>query len=134
MWVSASKATRFSSNPAPSRSSAANEWDGAVYLGVTLAGEDLSIAYFATEGFSSAGGRALASRCAGQLGTVLGSPLTASGLRLPILRETRMPAVWCRIGPAPLVVERAAAVTAALCDAVVEWWAHPVDDEPSSTP
>ena len=38
----------------------ANEWDGAVYLGVTLAAEDLSVAYFQTEGFVSAGGRGLA--------------------------------------------------------------------------
>ena len=68
-----------------------------------------------------------------QLEAVLHGELEPAGLRLPILRETRMPAVWCRIGPAPLVVERAAAVTAALSDAVTAWCRQPID-EPSSTP
>lgn len=120
-------------HPDPSaQARAANEWDGSVYLGITLAGEDLSIAYFSTEGFESAGGRALAGCCARQLTPLLDRGIAATGLRLPILRETRMPAVWCRIGPAPLVVERAAAVTTALRDAVSDWCHQPLE-EPSST-
>jgi len=105
---------------------AANEWDGDVFIGMTLASEDLSIAYFATEGFQSAGGHALATRCATGLGGVLDCDLPASGLRLPILRGTRMPAVWCRLGPPPLVVENAAAIVATVRSALTDWCADPL--------
>lgn len=100
---------------------AANEWRGAAYLGITLASGDWRVAYFETQGFTSTGGRLLAERCVGALRGLLDPDLTAAGMRLPILRETRMPAVWCRIGPAPSVVEHAAAVTDALHDALTTW-------------
>jgi len=105
---------------------ASNEWDGDVFVGMTLASEDLSVAYFATEGFQSAGGHALASRCAARLGSILDCDLPASGLRLPILRGTRMPAVWCRLGPPPMVVENAAAIVSTLRGALTEWCANPL--------
>jgi N-acetylmuramoyl-L-alanine amidase len=105
----------------------ANEWDGEVYVGVTLAAEDLSVAYFATSGFESAGGRALAAHCVARLTPVLQRELPTTGMRLPILRETRMPAVWCRIGPGPTVVERTAEVSAALHEAVSRWCTTPIE-------
>lgn len=105
----------------------ANNWGGEVYLGVTLASVELSVAYFATTGFESVGGRALASDCASRLAPVLDTNLEAVGMRIPILRETRMPAVWCRLGPGPIVVERAAAVAEAL-QASISWWCTtPID-------
>lgn len=105
----------------------ANDWRGEVYIGVTLAAAELSVAYFATTGFESAGGRALATRCASGLSRVLGIDLPATGMRLPILRETRMPAVWCRVGPGPVVVERTAEVAIALHLATSRWSATPID-------
>jgi N-acetylmuramoyl-L-alanine amidase len=48
-------------------------------------------------------------------------------MRLPLLRETRMPAVLCEIGPASVAVERATEVASALATAVVTWVAEPVD-------
>ena len=45
----------------------------------------------------------------------------AHGMSLPILRETRMPAVLVEVGPASLVVERAALLAAALSAALGEW-------------
>ena len=106
----------------------ANEWDGAVYLGVTLAVEDLSVAYFQTEGFVSYGGRGLAARSSDALAGHLDVPHPALGMRIPILRETRMPAVWCRVGQPATVVERAPALAVALRDALVTWC-----DEPEHT-
>ena len=50
-------------------------------------------------------------------------------MRLGILRETRMPAVWCRLGPPAHVVEQAAAVTDALREAIITWCVDPSDDE-----
>ena len=103
----------------------ANSWAGDAYIGVTLATDDLWVAYFQTEGFTSNGGRLLAQQCTDKIRLVLNSDLPATGMRLPILRETRMTAVWCRVGPAPVVVERTEAVAKALRDAVVDWCAGP---------
>lgn len=100
---------------------AANAWNGHAYLGLTLADDGHQVSYFEIEGFTSHGGRALAQRCATELTALLGTDVPARGMRLPILRETRMPAVWCRLGPAPAVVEHAAAVTDALQQAMTMW-------------
>ena len=43
------------------------------------------------------------------------------GMSLPLLRETRMPAVICEIGPAAVVVEQTAALARAVVDALTEW-------------
>ena len=103
----------------------ANGWGGDAYLGVTLATNDYRVAYFQTEGFTSNGGRLLAQQCTNKLEAVLDSDLPATGMRLSILRETRMTAVWCRVGPAPVVVERAEAIAHALRDAVTTWCDSP---------
>jgi N-acetylmuramoyl-L-alanine amidase len=42
-------------------------------------------------------------------------------MSLPILRETRMPAVLVEVGPASRVVERAALLAVALSAALGEW-------------
>lgn len=106
---------------------AANEWDGTVYIGLTLASEDIGVAYFSTDGFTSHGGRALAERCAAALTVTLSAPHEPSGMGLAILRETRMPAVWCRLGPAARVVERAGDVVDAFRDAITTWCSDPPD-------
>ena len=52
----------------------------------------------------------------------------AGGRWLPILRETRMPAVVCELGPPATVVERTAELAAAAAPAPLEAWVdHPVD-------
>jgi N-acetylmuramoyl-L-alanine amidase len=112
---------------------AANGWDGSAYLGLTLADTGHDVSFFEIEGFISHGGRALAHCCAQALITRSFGPVTTSGMRLPILRETRMPAVWCRLGPASDVVSQAAAITDALREAVTTWCADPADDAASST-
>ena len=109
---------------------AANEWNGTVYLGLTLADhDDRRISYFEIDGFTSHGGRALARHCTTALTPLFAEPVENVGMRLPILRETRMPAVWCHLGPAALVVERAAAVTDALREAVTAWGAATDDSD-----
>jgi len=47
-------------------------------------------------------------------------------MRLPLLRETRMPAVLCEIGPSNLAVERSSELAVALAAAVGMWVAEPV--------
>jgi N-acetylmuramoyl-L-alanine amidase len=106
---------------------AANGWDGNAYLGLTLADTDQQISYFEIEGFTSHGGRALADCCARTLGGLFDHGVEATGMRLPILRETRMPAIWCRLGPPAQVIEQSAAVVNALRDAIVTWCVDPPD-------
>lgn len=103
----------------------ANGWGGDAYLGITLATDEFRVAYFQTEGFTSNGGRLLAQQCTAKISSVIGSEIPTTGMRLPILRETRMTAVWCRVGPGPVVVERAGAIASALRDAVTTWCDSP---------
>lgn len=110
----------------------ANDWDGTVYLGITLATGDWSAAYFSTEGFVSAGGKNLARCCETQLAGALGVSLPAQPLRIPILRETRMPAVWCRLGPPSRMVQNAPAVAAALREILTAWCRDPIQSPQSA--
>lgn len=100
---------------------AANAWNGSAYIGLTLTAGEQQVSYFEIDGFTSPGGRALAHQCAGAVSTRLPGTHVPRGMRLPILRQTRMPAVWCHLGPAAAVVEQAAAVTDALREAVTAW-------------
>ena len=109
----------------------ANAFGGGAYIGLTLARERLRIAYFSTGEFESAGGRALAARCAAELEPLIPDAVPPVGMQLPILRETRMPAVWCRLGPSAVVVARAQAIARALADAIMSWCVHPEDGQAS---
>jgi N-acetylmuramoyl-L-alanine amidase len=109
------------------QASAANQFDADVYLGLAIT-EPSAVSYFATAGFESSGGRLLALRCANAVAGVMGTASATTGMRLPILRETRMPAVLCRVGPPDLVVARTAALANALAAAVEAWVSTPVDD------
>ena len=60
----------------------------------------------------------------------LAVPHPPAGMRLPILRETRMPAVWCRVGHPAQVTEQAPTLTAALHRAMVTWCGEPVQESP----
>jgi hypothetical protein len=42
-------------------------------------------------------------------------------MSLPVLRETRMPAVISEIGPAAVVVEQAAVIARSVVEALSEW-------------
>lgn len=125
---SAGAAVLSLSNPALSHQArTANAFGGAAYVGITLAQEGLQIAYFSTSGFESAGGRALAGRCSARLKSLLPKVGPPAGMRLPILRETRMPAIWCRLGPGAAVVTQAPTIARALADAIMAWCIQPGD-------
>lgn len=106
----------------------ANAFGAEAYLGLRISASGCLVAYYATRGFVSPGGRRLATLVAAELPPVLGAPACApQGMALPVLRETRMPAVVCELGPAPVVVERAGDITRALGRAVTAWAAAPTD-------
>ena len=107
---------------------AANELDTTVLLDVQLAeGQACEAFYFSTEGFTSSGGKRLAEILADGLGGVLDRTAAAPvGMRLPLLRESRMPAVACRLGPPPVVVERQAALAERIAQCLADWIAEPL--------
>ena len=101
---------------------AANRFEADVYIGLETATEPtMSVAYYATEGFESVGGRQLAGLLEQGLAKLSIAAGSASGMRLPILRETRMPAILCTIGPVRQVADRAPEVADAVAAAVECW-------------
>ncbi len=111
---------------APAQAAAANRFGATVYVGLEARPDARStVSYFAVPTFESIGGRSLAALAVERLTPVLGSPPALLGMRLPVLRETRMPAVLCSLGPVRDIVDAADAVTDALVDAVRAWSAAP---------
>ena len=112
---------------------AANRYAATVYLGFeprTDGGAD--IAYYATAGFESQGGRALAERlCDAFVGSAQVSGAQAHGMRLPVLRETRMTAVVCSLGPVQRIVDAAPAISDLVVAALAAWAASPLPQRPS---
>ena len=108
----------------------ANEQEAQLYVGLRLVatGEQTRVAFYAQRNWESVGGHRLADLIQETVeqGTVPILMPDVLGMRLPVLRETRMPAVSCELGPADQVVPVTAELTRAIADAVVAWMAEPV--------
>ena len=112
------------------QAAAANSADAEVYLGLRLdpSSHRCSTSHYSGYRYESAGGRRLAELVHSGSRPCSGiEPAAPEGMSLPVLRETRMPAVVCEIGPASLVVERTQAVASALVEALTEWATTSVD-------
>jgi N-acetylmuramoyl-L-alanine amidase len=111
---------------------AANRFQAHAYIGFEASfDEESTIEFYAVPQFESTAGRALAQLLAAAwTPTLLHAPLVR-GVRRPVLRETRMPAVCCRLGPVRRVVDEAPLLAEALADAV-HAWVEPTD-QPSTT-
>jgi N-acetylmuramoyl-L-alanine amidase len=112
------------------RAAAANAFGAAVFLALATRQDwGAGCAYYAHDGFESVGGRRLAQLVADALGAcgvkVAGDE--PRGMRLPVLRETRMPAVLVELGPPSDVVVRTPALAEALATAVQRWVEAPVE-------
>lgn len=109
----------------------ANALAADVYLGLSVAQDPVCRAAFYAHpgGWESPAGRRLASLCQKLALGVLGDSEDAgtAGLSIPVLRETRMPAVLCELGPAGAVVEATPRLVGALTQALADWSA--IDDE-----
>lgn len=109
-----------------SHAQAANDFDATGYIGLLSDDpERMVLSYFRTEGFQSVGGHHLAQVISLQVPDVwfdvVHSPV---GMRTPVLRETRMPAVVCRFGPSLTSVPDLAR---SLATAVTAWLTNPVE-------
>jgi N-acetylmuramoyl-L-alanine amidase len=112
---------------ASAQAAAANRFGATAYIGFEARTEPCSIvSYFAVPSFESIGGRALATCIVNELEPVLESRPALNGMRLPVLRETRMPAVLCSVGPVRSVVDRTNRLSTAMTQAVSAWSETPV--------
>lgn len=115
-------------HPDPSqRAAEANRFEAEVAVDLAVRdGEPHRVAYYATDGFESVGGRRLATFLSDALTPVCG-PTEACGMRLPVLRETRMPAVAVQVGSADLLVRRTPELSTAIHRSLGRWTDTPVD-------
>jgi len=110
------------------KATAANTFEASVFLALVVRDDPgVTTAYYAHENFESVGGRRLAELVLDELPDGLAQPAAtgARGMRLPVLRETRMPAVLVEIGPPTLVVEQTPRLVGALAAAVGRWSTEP---------
>lgn len=101
---------------------AANNFEAHCYIGFETTTEPQAVAHFyQVPTFESVGGRALAEAIVQQVAAIDGLQPTCAGMRLPVLRETRMPAVLFTVGPTPAALDAIPALVAAVADAVQLW-------------
>jgi N-acetylmuramoyl-L-alanine amidase len=121
---------------ASAQAAAANRFAANVYVGFEATGDsESSVHYYAVPQFESTGGRLLATAIAEQCAARLDSFSPAvRGMRLPVLRETRMPAVLLTLGDVQQALDHAASLVDAVIAALADWAqplparAGPVDD------
>ena len=102
---------------------AANRFRADVVIGVTVvAAATVRAAFFEVPGFASYGGQQLAERLVAELPALPGWPEgTATGMQVPLLRETKAPAVLLEVGPPDLVADAPDQLVDALYLAVEGW-------------
>lgn len=108
---------------ATAQAAAANRFAAAVYLGFEARPDAVPVLhYYEVPQFTSVGGRALAHRIAESIAQVPDVLVPqVQGMRLPVLRETRMPAVLYSVGRVQTVLDRSPAVVDAVVDALDDW-------------
>jgi N-acetylmuramoyl-L-alanine amidase len=115
------------------QAAAANRHRATVYLGFESRADDVTrIAYYATAGFESHGGRTLAVQLQQEFAGVAElADAEVVGRRLPVLRETRMTAVVCSIGPVQRITDAVATISDAVLAGLTAWAAAPVRSTPA---
>ena len=98
-----------------------------VFVGLAPAETGCSVSYYAAHGFESQGGRRLAECIQKEVPGILGTGATApAGMAVPVLRETKMPAVVCELGPPATVVAQGPSLAYAFTRAL-ECWVQALD-------
>jgi N-acetylmuramoyl-L-alanine amidase len=101
---------------------AANHFGAHAYVGFEATTEQMAVAHFyKVPSFESVGGRALAELIAAEVGSIEGLDASVAGMRLPVLRETRMPAVLFTVGPVRTATDAAPQLIAAVLRALELW-------------
>jgi N-acetylmuramoyl-L-alanine amidase len=107
----------------------ANRFAASIYLGFEpRTSGPTSISYYMVPQFESVGGRSLARHLAEAYSTHLPHHhCEVSGHRLPILRETRMPAVLCALGPIAELRDHFPRLAAATMVGLGSWARQPIN-------
>lgn len=110
------------------RAEAANGFEAGVAVEVVVRADDAcTVAHYAREDYESPLGRRLAEMVCDALAVDADWPVAGpAGMRLRLLRDTRMPAVVVELGPPARAVEHGPRVAAALAHAVVRWATEPL--------
>lgn len=105
----------------------ANRFAADVYIGCEDAhATGCTIYFYEVPTFTSVGGRNLAHRIAQEISVrVPELSVQVQGVRHPVLRETRMHAVLCSMGPSDIVAMKTQALSAAIDSALAVWLADP---------
>jgi N-acetylmuramoyl-L-alanine amidase len=112
---------------AGAQAAAANRFEATMYIGFEARPNVCcDISYFAVPAFVSVGGRSLAAHVVQQFDGALSMTPTLRGMRLPVLRETQMPAVLCSMGPVREVVDATSIITTAVVEAARRWGDGPL--------
>lgn len=111
------------------QSGAANLYNADVYVGFESSQDDMCTVYFyEVPSFHSVGGKALADRIVATINERIPElPARTAGVRHPMLRETRMPAVLCSFGPASIVRLKTVALANAVVSSLADWLAAPLE-------
>ncbi len=106
-----------------SQAATANRFAAAVYIGFEAqASAPSTVHFYQVPQFESAGGRALATLIAEQCEQLVdGIRPAVEGMRLPVLRETRMPAVLLSVGPVQDVLDHGPQMVTAVITALELW-------------
>jgi N-acetylmuramoyl-L-alanine amidase len=107
---------------AVAQATAANHFAADVYLGFESDTEmSTTVQFYRVPTFESAGGRSLAELIAHRLADLEGLKPEVRGMRLPMLRETRMPAVQSIFGPVRVAIDAGPAIAIAIVGALEQW-------------
>lgn len=121
---------------ASSQARAANRFAADVYVGLESRPSDQSVVhYYHVPAFESVGGRGLAERivsaCARHDAL---PPVIVRGMRLPVLRETRMPAVLLVVGPVQSTLDHGSTLVHSIITALESWVDSPFDGPVDARP
>jgi N-acetylmuramoyl-L-alanine amidase len=121
---------------ASAQASVANRYAATIYVGFEASAEASStIWYYAVPSFESVGGRSLAQHLARVFDDRLPDlPVRVAGVRLPVLRETRMPAIVCTLGPIQSVIDAIPTIATSVVDGLAGWAASPLGPETPTRP
>jgi N-acetylmuramoyl-L-alanine amidase len=107
---------------ADAQAAAANQFDAHLYIGLQGSLDLMSTVHFyQVPAFASVGGRTLATCLSAELARTGLPTAEPVGMRMPVLRETRMPAVLVSVSPVRLAVDAAHEFAAAAMCAVEAW-------------
>jgi N-acetylmuramoyl-L-alanine amidase len=123
---SATVAATDETDPA-AQAAASNRFAAHVYVGFEADPAGAStLHYYAVPQFESAGGRSLAASIAGEWRRALpDDAVEVAGMRLAVLRETRMPAVLVTLGDVQYALDHAPQLVAAVVSGLERWAGRP---------